>query len=170
MGGRSSSSSSTSNATSQTDRRIGAAEGSIVVAEQSNATLNVTTTDYGAVGQSMETVRAAVNAAVQGNAESTRRALEAGTAATRDALGFGETALEANAEVSGKAFDLAESAVGSALGFGTEALGMIQSNLDKSLSFANDAMRREDERNWQQSVKWVGVTALGYFAMKAFAR
>jgi hypothetical protein len=129
------------------DRRIGAAEGSIVVAEGSSAT--ITHTDYGAVRSALDAVLG-----------TTQSALTAQTATSRAALDAGTAALD-------RAFDYGESVTSDALGFGNEALGLIEQSNQNAYKFALDASKDAEERTFQDLTKWAALAALGYFAMKA---
>lgn len=92
MGGKSSSSSKSSNATTQIDRRIGASENGQVFSSEGGAiTVNTTTTDAGAVAASM----GAVNRSLDSVDKTSTGAFALVDKVTGEAFGFGQSALEA---------------------------------------------------------------------------
>ncbi|HEV7368945.1 hypothetical protein [Arenibaculum sp.] len=157
-GGRSSSSATTHNETNQYDNRIGAAEGSVVIAHSHGATYSPTTqtwytaTDHGAVSASLDAMGEAV-----------RESVKAQESTAKSALDLGAKAIEGNATVLDRAFEFGETA----FGFGSEALDMIRQNQESAFDFVSGAIKSTEERTYQDTVKWAALLGISYFAVKA---
>lgn len=137
MGGKSKSSSSTTNQTYNVDERIGASDNAVVLSNNIDGDNNIVS-DYGAISGALDFA----NSTISNSQAIVDKALSANTAANKQSLDFAEDALKKVNDATDKAYNFSQNVADDAFDFSDKSVS-------KSYNFANNAMDfAEQSQRW----------------------